>query len=182
MSRQIQLLLYGGIVAAVVIVLLVVFWPVRPPEAPSVPGGGNKPEISATKLNLSGSSADGKLEWQAACDRIEGGLEQPRVTASGIELSLREAGKQVLFVRAPELAFDRETRHLTLTGKFVAWSQTRGLRFEADRLVFDFSADTLTAEGGITASRKGAKLTASKLESDLRLSKLRLSGSPKVIW
>ncbi len=87
-----------------------------------------------------------------------------------------------MFVRAPELAFDRETRYLTLTGKFVAWSQTRGLRFEADRLVFDFSVDTLTAEGGITASRKGAKLTASKLESDLRLSKLRLSGSPKVTW
>ena len=182
MSGQTKLLLYGGIVAAVVIVLMVVFWLVRPLEAPSAPGRDGKPEINVTKLSLSGSSADGKLEWQAVCDRIEGGLEQPKVTASGIELSLREAGKQVLFVRAPELAFDRETRYLTLTGKFVAWSQPRGLRFEADRLVFDFSADTFTAEGGITASRKGAKLTASKLESDLRLSKLRLSGSPKVIW
>ncbi len=185
MTGDFKKLIIGVLVVLVLVGLsLLALWPSKPPEI-ALPGAGGKttpPQLSASRTELHGTAGGGKLEWNASCDKISGGLKSDTLEAEHIDFTLKRGEQVVLQLKAPSLVFDRKERTLTLKGGLQAQSDLRAMTLQVGALVLDFQHDRLKGSGGVELRRGKLGVRAERLEADLELGKISLLGSARVAW
>lgn len=99
------------------------------------------------------------------------------VEITGVEASLYREGKLASKLVAPRVVADSRTREVRATGGVKVVSALHKSSASADRLVWKPRQDKLIASGGVRMQRDNLTISASTLEGDTALGKVRLTNA-----
>lgn len=173
----------AGIIAAAILLVgsgLYYFFRAAP-EPPPVSVVENKStgdEIQYLGTGLS-ETKDGKLQWELNADQIQAGIDKKTMTLFGLRAQIYEsAGQGNIQLTANQGCMEMTDKILTLQGNIKAVSE-KGAELAGNMIKWFIKERRFTGEGNIQYHQKDVTVMGDKLEADLNLNIIRVTGNAR---
>lgn len=192
MSRRLQWLVIGALVAAIPLLLWLLFrGPVgepitapvlrrtsATPQPTATPRAGQIPPVEAAQTTITTADDKGRKQWEIHADVVVVDSGSNTAHLTNVRGTYFQKGEVAVTFSAPRGVFYIQTRNVALTDGVRAAAP--GRMIDAHQVTWQMKKQLIEAAGSVVLRQKGLVVRADRVTTDLRLTNARLEGHVRV--
>ena len=173
---------YAAIACVIIVVIGCAYYFLR--EEPLLPRVAVQAEVDKGTLSYKGNSIieekNGKRLWEVEAETIDIDVATKNISMKNMKgIFYQESGGQIEIL-APVASIDSKTKAILMTGNIQATSKD-GAKFSAQEIRWLGQEEKFYGVGKVSLIKGDATLTGDKIESDVNMGTVKVSGHAKIV-